>query len=90
VHALMAGFPAGVGAADAEFAALAAADELLQGSLEAGERYLERAEREAASVPESRRAQARLLLEYVRLRVVGQGGDQQARAEQVRRTSSAE
>ena len=38
VHALLAGFPAGATAADAELAAVAAADELAQGSLEAAER----------------------------------------------------
>jgi LuxR family transcriptional regulator, maltose regulon positive regulatory protein len=52
VHSLLAAFPAKVRAADAELAALAAADELTQGSLEAAVRYLELAERESASVPE--------------------------------------
>ena len=46
VHALMAGFPAGAPEADAELAAVAAADELALGSLEAAERYLGLAERE--------------------------------------------
>jgi hypothetical protein len=41
----MAGFPAGAPAADAELAAVAAADELAQGSLETAQRYLELAER---------------------------------------------
>ena len=40
VHALLAGFPAEAAEADAELAALAAADELAQGSLEEAERYL--------------------------------------------------
>ena len=40
VHELLAGFPAGRRAADAELAALAAADELARGSLEEAERYL--------------------------------------------------
>src|SRR6266571_4270643 len=39
VHAMLAGFPAEARTADAELAALAAADELAQGSLEAAERY---------------------------------------------------
>ena len=39
-HAMLAGFPAEARTADAELAALAAADELAQGSLEAAERYL--------------------------------------------------
>ena len=45
VHTLMAGFPAGAYPADAELAAIAAADELAQGSLRAAERYLGLAER---------------------------------------------
>src|SRR5206468_3571114 len=40
VHELLAGFPAEARAADAELAALAAADELAQGSLEEAKRYL--------------------------------------------------
>ena len=39
-HELLAGFPAEARAADAELAAVAAADELARGSLEAAERYL--------------------------------------------------
>jgi LuxR family maltose regulon positive regulatory protein len=45
VHRLLIGFPAEARAADADLAALAAADELAQGSLEAAERYLGLAER---------------------------------------------
>jgi LuxR family transcriptional regulator, maltose regulon positive regulatory protein len=45
VHRLLAGFPAEARAADAELAAVAAADELAQGSLQAAERYLGLAER---------------------------------------------
>ena len=52
VHAVMAGFPAGSAVADAELAAVAAADELAGGSLEAAGRYLGVAERGLASVPE--------------------------------------
>jgi len=52
VHALMAGFPARAAVADAELAAVAAADELAGGSLEAAGRYLGVAERGLASVPE--------------------------------------
>jgi LuxR family maltose regulon positive regulatory protein len=40
VHALLAAFPAHAPAADAELAAVAAVDQLAQGSLEAAERYL--------------------------------------------------
>jgi LuxR family maltose regulon positive regulatory protein len=51
VHAILAGFPVGAAAADAELAAVAVADELAQGSLEAAERYLALAARGASSVP---------------------------------------
>jgi LuxR family transcriptional regulator, maltose regulon positive regulatory protein len=61
VHALLAGFPAGAAAADAELAALVAADELAQGSLEA-ERYLGVAARGSAAVPAGRRGQLQVLL----------------------------
>ena len=57
-HQLLAGFPAGTRTADAELAALAAAEELAYGSLEAAERYLGLAERGMGSVPDARRAQA--------------------------------
>ena len=76
VHALLAGFPAGASSADAELAAVAAADELAQGSLKAAERYLELAERESASVPPGRRGQAQVLLGVVRLLSYGRSGDQ--------------
>ena len=49
------GSRAGLPAADAELAVVAAADELAQGSLEAAERYLALAERQSASVPAGRR-----------------------------------
>ena len=74
VHAILAGFPAGAAAADAELAAVAAADELAQGSLEAAERYLEVAARGAASVPAARRGQAQVLLGIIRLLVARHRG----------------
>ncbi len=85
VHALMAGFPAGTPAADAELAAVAAADELACGSLEAAERYLRLAERAAASVPETRRRQAQVLLGVVQLLLARRHGNLPAVAEQARR-----
>jgi LuxR family maltose regulon positive regulatory protein len=85
VHALLAVFPAEVRAADAELAALAAGDELAQGSLEAAERYLGLAERGAASVPEGRRGQLEVLLGMVRLLLARQRGNPSAVAEQARR-----
>ncbi len=82
VHALMAGFPARASAADAELAAVAAADELTRGSLEAAERYLGLAERGSASVPEGRRGQAQVLLGVVQLLLARRHGNLPAVAEQ--------
>ncbi len=82
VQALMAGFPARASAADAELAAVAAADELARGSLEAAERYLGLAERGAASVPEGRRGQAQVLLGVVQLLLARRHGNLPAVAEQ--------
>jgi LuxR family maltose regulon positive regulatory protein len=89
VHAMLAGFPAGASFADAELAAVTAADELARGSLKAAEWYLEVAERGAASVPLSRRGQAQVLVGVVRLLLCGRSGDQRARAEQAQRLLAA-
>ena len=89
VHALLAGFPAGASSADAELAAVTAADELARGSLKAAERYLEVAERESASVPPGRRGQVQVLLGVVRLLSYGRSGDQWTRAEQAQRLLAA-
>ena len=89
VHAILAGFPAGAAAADAELAAVAAADELAQGSLEAAERYLEVAARGAASVPAARRGQAQVLLGIIRLLVARHRGNPPAVAEEARRLQAA-
>jgi LuxR family transcriptional regulator, maltose regulon positive regulatory protein len=67
VHELLAAFPAVTRVADAELAVMAAADELAQGSLEAAERHLTLAGRQAQSVPPGRRDYVRLLLGVVRL-----------------------
>jgi LuxR family maltose regulon positive regulatory protein len=85
VHALLAGFPAEARAADAELAAVTAADELAAGSLETAERYLGLAERGSASVPEGRRGPAQVLLGVVRLLLARQHGDPPAVAEEARR-----
>jgi LuxR family transcriptional regulator, maltose regulon positive regulatory protein len=85
VHGLLAGFPAEARAADAALAAVAAGDELAQGSLEAAGRYLGLAERASASVPEGRAGQAQLLLAMVRLLLARQRGDRPAVAEEARR-----
>jgi LuxR family transcriptional regulator, maltose regulon positive regulatory protein len=84
-HELLARFPAHACSADPEFAALAAADELARGSLEAAERYLALAERGSASVPAARRGQAQLLLGIVRLLVARHRGDLPAVVDEVRR-----
>jgi LuxR family transcriptional regulator, maltose regulon positive regulatory protein len=81
IHELLAGFPAGARAADAELAVMAAGDELARGSLEAAERYLGLAERASASLPDGRQGQARLLLGIVRLLLARQRGDLPAVAE---------
>ncbi len=80
VHELITGFPPGAGTADAELAALIAADELAQGSLDGAGRYLNLAERGMASVPEARRDQVQLLLGITRLLVARQRGDLPAEA----------
>ncbi len=82
IHELLAGFPAGASAADAELAALAAGDELARGSLEAAERYLGLAERGSASVPDGRRGPFQVLLGVVRLLLARQRGNPQAVAEE--------
>ena len=84
-HELLAGFPARIAAADAELAALMAADELARGSLEAAERYLGVAEQGSASVPAGQRGQVRVLLGVVRLSLARQRGDLPAVAEEARR-----
>jgi LuxR family transcriptional regulator, maltose regulon positive regulatory protein len=85
VHALLAGFPAGIPEANAELAAVAAADELDRGSLAAAERYLGLAERGSASVPEGRRGQAQVLLGAVQLLLARRHGNLPAVAEQAQR-----
>ncbi len=84
-HELLAGFPAEARAANAELAAVAAADELAHGSLEAAERSLGLAERGSASVPNGRREHLQLLLGVVRLLVARQRGNLPAVTEEARR-----
>jgi LuxR family maltose regulon positive regulatory protein len=84
-HQLLAGFPAEARAADAELAVLTAVDELIQGSLEAAERYLGVAERQSVSVPTERSGQAKLLLAITRLLFARQRGDLPAVAEEAGR-----
>jgi LuxR family maltose regulon positive regulatory protein len=84
-HELLARFPAGTRTADAELAALMAADELVHGSLETAERYLGLAERGMASVPDARRARAQLLLGITWLVLSRQRWNLQAVAEEAQR-----
>jgi LuxR family transcriptional regulator, maltose regulon positive regulatory protein len=88
-HELLAGFPAGTSTADAEVAALMAADELVHGSLEAAERYLGLAERGMASVPDARRARAQLLLGISRLVLARQRWNLRAVAKEARQLQAA-
>jgi LuxR family maltose regulon positive regulatory protein len=67
VHEMLAAFPASARAADAELAALAAADEVGRGSADAAEQYLGLAKRRSASLPASRRGRARALLGVIAL-----------------------
>jgi LuxR family transcriptional regulator, maltose regulon positive regulatory protein len=85
VHELLTRFPADTRADDAELAAVAAADELALGSLEAAERYLALAERGSESVPDARRERAELLVGIVRLLAARQRGNLPEVAEQARR-----
>jgi len=85
IHELLAGFPAEARAADAELAALAAADELAQGSLEEAKRYLTLAALGSVSVPTVRRGQVQVLLGVVGLLLARQRGNLPAVAEEARR-----
>jgi LuxR family maltose regulon positive regulatory protein len=85
VHALLAAFPAGAPAADAELATVAAAGQLASGSLAAAERYIRLAEHGSASVPAGRREQWQVLLGVVRLLLAGQRRDLAAVAGEARR-----
>ena len=89
IHELLARFPADARAADAELAALAAADELVLGSLEAAERHLGLAERGSASVPAGQRGQFQVLLGVVRLLHARQRGNPLAVTEEAERLQAA-
>jgi LuxR family maltose regulon positive regulatory protein len=89
VHELLAGFPAEARAADAELAALAAADELAQGSLEEAKRYLTLAALGSVSVPADRRGRIQTLLGVVGLLLARQRGNPPAVAEEARRLQAA-
>ena len=84
-HELLARFPAGVIAADAELAARLAGDQLATGSLEEAERYLALSARSLESVPAGRRGRSQVVLAVVRLRLARQRGDITAVAEEAQR-----
>ncbi len=84
-HELLARFPAGVIAADAELAAQMAGDELARGSLDEAERYLALATEGLASVPPDWRERSQVVLAIVRMRFARQRGDLPAVAEQAQR-----
>ena len=84
-HQLLGAFPAETRVADAELAALSAADELTYGSLEGAEQYMTLAERAIAVAPDARQEQARLLLGIARLLHARQRANLPAVAEQARR-----
>jgi LuxR family maltose regulon positive regulatory protein len=85
VHELLAAFPPAALATDAELAALAAADELGRGSVDAAERYLDLARRELASVPASRQGRARALLGVIALLLARQHVNSHAVASEAKR-----
>jgi LuxR family maltose regulon positive regulatory protein len=84
-HELLARFPAGVIAADAELAARAAGVQLARGSLEEAERYLALATRKLGSVPAGRAGRAQAVLAVVRMRLARQRGDLAAVAREAQR-----
>jgi hypothetical protein len=81
-HELLARFPPGVIAADAELAARVAGDQLARGSLEEAERYLALSSRALESVPVSRRGRSQVVLAVARMRLARQRGDLTAVAEE--------
>jgi LuxR family transcriptional regulator, maltose regulon positive regulatory protein len=89
-HQLVISFPAGAVTANAELTAVAAAAELMGGSLEEGARYLALAAAGAASVPAARRDHFRVTLAILRLHLARQRGDLQAVYEEVEQLQSAD
>ena len=82
---LLAGFPAGVIAADAELTALLAARELNRGSFAAAERDLQLAAERSASVPAGRRGHLQVALAMLRLTLAQLRGDLPVAVEEARR-----
>jgi LuxR family maltose regulon positive regulatory protein len=89
VHQLVTAFPADAVTANAELTAVAAAAELMRGSLEEGARYLALAAAGAASVPAERCDQFRVTMSILRLYLARQRGDFLADTEEVEQLRSA-
>jgi LuxR family transcriptional regulator, maltose regulon positive regulatory protein len=90
VHQLITSFPACVVTGDAELTAVAAAAELMHGSLEEGTRYLALAAAGAASVPADRRGRFQVMLTVLRLYLARDCGDLAAVTEEAQRLQSAD
>jgi LuxR family maltose regulon positive regulatory protein len=86
---LLARFPTGVTAADAELTTLRAASELTRGSLEDAEGYLTLATRQSGSAPADRRGRLQVMLTIVRLLLARQRGDLPAVVEEADRLLAA-
>ena len=82
---LLAGFPVGLLAADAELTALLAARELNRGSFDDAERHLRFAAERSASVPASRSGHLQVALAMLRLGLAQQRSDLPAAVEEARR-----
>jgi LuxR family transcriptional regulator, maltose regulon positive regulatory protein len=89
LHQLVISFPADIVTANAELTVVAAAAELVRGSLAEGARYLTLAAAGAASVPAGRRDHFRVIVTVLRLYLARQRGDLQAVAEGVEQLRSA-
>jgi len=85
VHDLLTGFPPAARTTNAELAAITAADELVLGSVEVADQYLNIAERRLSSVPQRRHGQAQLLVGIVRLLFARQHGDLPTVVDEARR-----
>ena len=90
LHQLVTAFPADAVTANAELTAVAAATELMRGSLDGGARYLAVAAAGEASVPASRREHFRVTLAVLRLYLARQRGDLRAVAEEVNQRQLAD
>jgi LuxR family transcriptional regulator, maltose regulon positive regulatory protein len=89
INQLISSFPADALTANAELTVVAAAAELMRGSLEEGARYLSLAVAGAASVPAETRDHFQVTLAVLRLYLARQRGDLPAVAEEVEQLQAA-